>query len=118
MVLPTFANILAFVVFPYESYIRWVGAGGATPSWADRKQQLARREFSFTLADDVYLRYLSFSSAEDLKAEMLRLLPRKIDLGAVYNQKPTEHQKLGILPVEKELVFDIDMTDYDDVRYW
>jgi DNA primase small subunit len=82
-------------VFPYESYVRWVGAGGASSSPSDKKAQLSRREFSFTLADDVYLRYLSFSSAEELKAEMLRRLPHKIDLGAVYNARPSDHQKLA-----------------------
>ena len=48
---------------------------------------------------------------------MLRRLPHKIDVGAVYNARPCDHNKIGnFQPQEKELVFDIDMTDYDDIR--
>jgi hypothetical protein len=35
----------------------------------------------------------------------------------VYNARPSEHKKLtNFTPKERELVFDIDLTDYDDVR--
>lgn len=98
-------------LFPYENYIKWIGAGNV------EKNYLSRREFSFTLADDIYLRYLSFTSADELKAEMVKRLPHKIDIGAVFNAKPSDHLKIrDFQPVEKELVFDIDMTDYDDIR--
>ena len=45
--------------------------------------------------------------------------PHKIDIGAVFNMPPKDH--LGVSAasfktVERELVFDIDLTDYDDVR--
>ena len=98
-------------LFPYESYMQWIGGGQVD------KQFLSKREFSFTLEDDIYLRYLSFSSAQDLKNEMVKRIPHKIDIGAIFNAKPTDHKKIAnFQPQEKELVFDIDMTDYDDVR--
>ena len=48
---------------------------------------------------------------------MVQRLPHKIDIGAVFNAKPSDKSKItNFQPLEKELVFDIDMTDYDDVR--
>ncbi|CAL8071467.1 unnamed protein product [Orchesella dallaii] len=77
----------------------------------------SHREFSFALAGDVYIRYQSFTSNEDFVAELKRRKPEKIDIGAVYNQKPkTRDTLIDFIPLQKEFVLDIDLTDYDDVR--
>ena len=68
------------------------------------KNYMAHREFSFTLEDDIYLRYLSFSNQEEFETEMIKKCPHKIDIGAVYNARPSDHKKLtNFTPQEREL---------------
>ena len=47
------------------------------------------REFNFVKPGDeeVYIRYLSFDTAEEFKNEVLRVCPKKIDIGAVFTAK-------------------------------
>ncbi|KAK3016057.1 hypothetical protein RJ639_007544 [Escallonia herrerae] len=82
-----------------------------------------RREFSFTLDNDIYLRFQSFNSASELENAVKEKCPFKIDIGPVYSVDPARRHAYAqagdnvFTPMERELVFDIDITDYDDVRY-
>ena len=49
--------------------------------------QFAQREFCFTLENDVYRRYLSFSNHIEFEKELIKSCPEKIDIGAVYSAK-------------------------------
>jgi DNA primase small subunit len=90
---------------------------------------LFRREFSFTLPGDIYCRYQSFKNADEFKTALENSLPDKIDIGAVFNMAPKHYREYNVIgpsgmnsggsnfrPIERELVFDIDMDEYDDVR--
>jgi len=109
-----FESLLRFYyakVFPFTKMWKWLSYEQDTLG--------SRREFSFTLEDDIYIRYLSFESAAGWQAECMKRLPHKMDMGAVYTAPPKQHNAIKaseFQPVERELVFDIDLSDYDDVR--
>lgn len=69
------------------------------------------------MEDDIYIRYLSFENQPELEKEICTKLPHKIDIGAVFSSRPKNHRSNNNMkPLQRELVFDIDLTDYDDVR--
>jgi DNA primase small subunit len=56
---------------------------------------------------------------EELRQAILKRKVTKIDIGAVFSHPPKDHKtKLQhqFQPVQRELVFDIDLTDYDSIR--
>lgn len=95
--------------FPIELMTRWLRYGSDST--------FSHREISFVLAGDIYLRWKSFGDKEALQKALKSLAPVKIDIGAIYNQEPASKNSTNaqLIPMQKELVFDIDMTDYKDV---
>lgn len=96
-------------LFPIKQIVRWLRYGS--------DETLSRREISFTLQGDIYLRWKSFPTPQAFLESLKQLAPVKIDFGAIYNFPPADKNSVtaALTPVQKELVFDIDMTDYEDV---
>ncbi|XP_046397246.1 DNA primase small subunit [Ischnura elegans] len=97
-------------LFPCGLFYKWLNYGEV------KGTNFKFREFSFTLATDIYLRHLSFTSKDEMEKEILRLCPHKIDIGPVLNVRAKDHKIVIPKPVQRELVFDIDLTDYDEIR--
>ena len=98
-------------------------SSSSSPSSSSMSSTFPRREFSMTIeplpGQEVYIRYQSFSSRDDLASAVIKRRPTKIDIGAVFNHPPKDSKSLPpgrLRTVERELVFDIDLTDYDAVR--
>ncbi|UZJ52187.1 hypothetical protein CBS101457_001507 [Exobasidium rhododendri] len=104
-------------LLPWKTIFTWLNRT-YTPT-ATTSRNFTHREFTFTLQNEAYLRYNSFSTPEELKREVCRLNPARFEIGPVYSAKPKDRktvQKTSFRPVSRELVFDIDMTDYDEIR--
>ncbi|KAI0845035.1 prim-pol domain-containing protein [Daldinia vernicosa] len=103
--------------FPWRYLFQWLNHS-PTPT-----NDFGHREFAFTLSrgdGDIYSRYNSFPSADLLRKDVLRQLPTRFEIGPVYTTNPRDRKTLRNLnafkPLSKELCFDIDLTDYDDIR--
>jgi len=101
-------------IFPFRQLFQWLNHA-PTPS-----PDFAHREFAFTLPNDAYLRYQSFPTADLLRKQCIQMLPSRFEIGPMYSTNPRDRKTLrkasAFRPLMKELVFDIDMTDYDDIR--
>lgn len=97
--------------FPFDTMYKWLSLHGSRP--------FPHREFSMTFGEDIYLRYQSFANSAEFRSAVCERTPSKIDIGAEFSFPPKDHNAIGrgeFVAKEKEMVFDIDMTDYDDIR--
>jgi DNA primase small subunit len=95
--------------FPARLFALWLGYGrtplrGAAPCAAFR-----HREFAFTFGE-VYTRFRCFEDVEALREFLVRRVPARLELGAVYTERP-DQPLLGRVVAEREFVIDIDLTD-------
>jgi hypothetical protein len=118
-------------LFPFDLLYQWLSYTGkerlttttTTTAATNSNNLFRRREFSFTIepvpGEEVYIRYQSFASAPELAAAVTKRRPVKIDLGAIVSHPPSNQHavpKSAFVPQARELVFDIDLTDYDSIR--
>ncbi|KIW75224.1 hypothetical protein Z517_11998 [Fonsecaea pedrosoi CBS 271.37] len=101
-------------LFPFRSLFQWLNHSPKPGP------DFTNREFALTLSNDAYLRYQSYPTADLLRKDILRHIPSRFEIGPVYTTNPSERKTLKkssmFRPLSKEIVFDIDLTDYDDIR--
>ncbi|KAI9840914.1 MAG: hypothetical protein M1837_001241 [Sclerophora amabilis] len=101
-------------LFPFRYLFQWLNHSPLPGT------DFGHREFAFTLPNDAYLRYQAFPTADLLRKEVLSLNPSRFEIGPVYTTNPRDRKTLRksshFKPLSKELVFDIDLTDYDEIR--
>eukprot|EP00923_Selenidium_pygospionis_P028412 GHVN01051056.1.p1 GENE.GHVN01051056.1~~GHVN01051056.1.p1 ORF type:complete len:290 (+),score=37.67 GHVN01051056.1:757-1626(+) len=112
---PTLLKFYYDRMFPFDLITSWLTYG--------QDKIFAKREFSLSMmkgSEEIYMRWQSFKSAAAFKQRFLELetCPHKMDVGAVYSHPVNEKESYSGLfrPVSKEIVFDIDMNDYDEIR--
>ncbi|XP_059619397.1 DNA primase small subunit-like [Phlebotomus argentipes] len=114
-------NYLSMLSLYYEylyptGYIqKWLSHNSTDPN------VFKRREFALLKRDakknKIYTRNVSIKSEEFFRTMLLNELPFTIEIGAVMNKRPLSAKlSKNYCPVEKELIFDIDASDFDDVR--
>lgn len=98
--------------FPYDLMYKWLSyfqfkdtSAGQMQSLIDeecKSEVFYNREFSFTLENDIYCRYLCFKTPEEFKDALVSRIPHKIDIGAVFNVPPKNHlsaEKKVFMPI-------------------
>eukprot|EP00921_Rhytidocystis_pertsovi_P000348 GHVQ01000676.1.p1 GENE.GHVQ01000676.1~~GHVQ01000676.1.p1 ORF type:complete len:593 (-),score=84.78 GHVQ01000676.1:314-2092(-) len=109
-------------LFPFDGLVRWLtycNDPSKTAGICNDPEFFTKREMSFTLMKgDIYIRWQAFRDAEVLKKSVFQMKPHKLDIGAVYSIPIADKNTSTKLckPEQKEMVFDIDMDDYDDIR--
>ncbi|NIQ04526.1 MAG: DNA primase small subunit [Candidatus Korarchaeota archaeon] len=82
-------------------------------------EDFSYREFGFLLGkvEGHFVRNLSFRQPAELRSYLINKAPWAAYVGAAYEQRPTKKTPVTSLPLKKkELVFDIDLTDWNDLR--
>lgn len=100
-------------LYPFKPIFQWLNHS-PKPG-----RDITNREFAMAFRSGAYKRYNSFNTVQEFKAQIQRANPDRFEIGAIYNKPPKERDsvlKTEMKPLEKELVFDIDMDDYDGYR--
>ncbi|KAF1963438.1 DNA primase small subunit [Byssothecium circinans] len=101
-------------LFPFRYFFQWLNHS-AVPT-----NDFAHREFAMTLQNDALVRYQSYATADLMRKACIQDVPPRIDIGPIYSTNPRDRKTLrkasAFRPISREVVFDIDMDAYDDVR--
>uniref|UniRef100_A0A7S4QK67 DNA primase n=2 Tax=Ditylum brightwellii TaxID=49249 RepID=A0A7S4QK67_9STRA len=110
-------------LFPYHLLHSWLSYNPSNLNKSITNPLFSHREFSFTIervpGEEIYLRYQSFPSEIELSNAIRKRRPVKIDIGAIFSHPPKDSKTIAsssFTPSQRELVFDVDLTDYDPVR--
>ena len=68
-------------LYPFKSIYSWLNHEHVPTRMS------THREFAFTLQGDVYLRYNSFSNADELKKQVCGYNPTRFEIGPVYSAR-------------------------------
>eukprot|EP01071_Lankesteria_metandrocarpae_P014417 Lankesteria_metandrocarpae@DN8434_c0_g1_i1.p1 len=106
-------------IFPFNLLFKWL----TYHQMSTDPNYFAKREFAIVMArgeDDIYSRWNAFKSAQAWRQKIItqEIPPHKMDIGALYSIPVSDKQTFShsFRPLERELVFDIDMDDYDEIR--
>ena len=69
--------------------------------------------------EEFCVRNLGYKDVDSFKKDILNYTPMRIDIGAYFDGDVSNNKNkiknLSLLPLEREYVLDIDMTDYDAI---
>lgn len=68
-------------LYPFKQVYNWLNQDHAS------SRLITNREFALTLQGDVYLRYNSFATAEEMKKEICRYNPTRFEIGPIYSAR-------------------------------
>ncbi|EGW31160.1 uncharacterized protein SPAPADRAFT_63074 [Spathaspora passalidarum NRRL Y-27907] len=100
-------------LLPFRQIFQWLNHSPKPTT------DFTKREFAYEYRNGAYQRYNSFGTLDEFKNSVVRANPTRFEIGAIYSIDPKERKnvpKSAMKPRGKELVFDIDLTDYDDIR--
>lgn len=113
--------------YPFPQIYDWLNRKNSSPNGDDgndsnsgnNKNVIDHREFAMAFRSGAYKRYNSVTSLPEFKDMVVKFNPDRFEIGAIYNKPPRDRDllmKSQLTPQIKELVFDIDMDDYDAFR--
>lgn len=92
--------------FPHETACKLLGR-----SWRGR-DLLEFREVAVETHDGVYIRWLSVSTASELRNTLVAKSAVKVHIGAIFDEKPVHRKKVqSIKATQREFIIDIDVDD-------
>lgn len=78
---PEALNLFYSRLYPFKSIYTWLNHQHAPT------KLFSHREFAFSLPGDVYIRYNSFVTADELKKQVVKLNPTRFEIGPAYTHK-------------------------------
>jgi DNA primase catalytic subunit len=101
--IPELANAYFANMFPVDTVFEYLGVYG----------KLSTREICFRKHDGGFLRFQNFHTADSFRTWVNKNSCSAVDIGAIYNKEGIFHKEKNFKAGFRELVFDLDLTDYE-----